>query len=480
MSSRDIRGTYRFNSLARFTGTGTITLGVAPYAAGVVVKKAIGAATAVTLPSNPLLGQCVIVKDGSGDAATNNITLTPASGTIDGAATYVISANYGYVTLEYNGTEWGAIGGGATSSGGGSSTGNLTVTGNLTQATGTVSMTPTKTVTSATSATLNAVTVPATTITVTGTTQVTTAGGFNFVAIAVPTYTDASAVTIDRGATVYIAGPPTAGGSVTLTAPYALWIDSGVTRLDGNIDFAAAAADLIAKSNTAAALRITDGTTAIVSVDSRNTIANVNNVTITGAAPTITSAAAVHQNASLYVAIKTITYTGTNTVTSSLGAQLYLDIPTFTDASAGTISVVSTLHVAAVATAGGSLTLTARRMISTGVSDCFLTNAGVWTDTACWAYGKDAILNAGFDAVERLVAKLTPRSWTYRQDVHGDDRGRERVGIVYDELPDELTAPGEERGVSAGLLSSFALAAIRVLFDENRALKERLAKLESA
>jgi hypothetical protein len=56
-----------------------------------------------------------------------------------------------------------------------------------------------------------------------------------------------------------------------------------------------------------------------------------------------------------------------------------------------------------------------------------------------------------------------------------DDRGRERVGVVYDDLPEELRAPGEERAVSPGILASFALAAIKMLRDENRALQDRLA-----
>src|ERR1044072_3582131 len=110
MSSRHIRGSWLFDSLATDTGASTIVLGVAPYAAGVVVNKASGAATAVTLPANPLLGQCVIVKDSKGDAATNAITITPASGNVDGAATVVISENYGALLLEYNGTEWGVVG----------------------------------------------------------------------------------------------------------------------------------------------------------------------------------------------------------------------------------------------------------------------------------------------------------------------------------------------------------------------------------
>ena len=49
------------------------------------------------------------MKDGNGDAAANNITLTPASGNIDGSGTYVMSTNYQSQTVIHNGTEWNKI-----------------------------------------------------------------------------------------------------------------------------------------------------------------------------------------------------------------------------------------------------------------------------------------------------------------------------------------------------------------------------------
>lgn len=63
-------------------------------------------AVAVNLPATPTAGLTYVIKDGKGDAAANNITITPAAGTIDGAATLVIAANYGRAVLTYNGTEW--------------------------------------------------------------------------------------------------------------------------------------------------------------------------------------------------------------------------------------------------------------------------------------------------------------------------------------------------------------------------------------
>jgi len=75
----------------------------------IVVNKTSGAATTVNLPASPSLGLTMTIKDGKGDAATNNITITPAAGTIDGAATNVINANYGSRTITYNGTEWNVV-----------------------------------------------------------------------------------------------------------------------------------------------------------------------------------------------------------------------------------------------------------------------------------------------------------------------------------------------------------------------------------
>lgn len=66
-------------------------------------------AVAVNLPATPATGLTYVIKDGKGDAAANNITITPAAGNIDGAGTLVIAANYGRAVLVYNGTEWNVI-----------------------------------------------------------------------------------------------------------------------------------------------------------------------------------------------------------------------------------------------------------------------------------------------------------------------------------------------------------------------------------
>jgi hypothetical protein len=75
----------------------------------IVIDKITGSATAVNLPATPNTGQVLIIKDGKGDAATNNITITPAAGTIDGATSVVLSTAYAVSRLVYNGTQWNAF-----------------------------------------------------------------------------------------------------------------------------------------------------------------------------------------------------------------------------------------------------------------------------------------------------------------------------------------------------------------------------------
>lgn len=73
----------------------------------IVVKKATGSASTVNLPANPVIGKTYIIKDGKGDANTNNITVSPAGGvTIDGLATKIINANFGICKVFYTGTEY--------------------------------------------------------------------------------------------------------------------------------------------------------------------------------------------------------------------------------------------------------------------------------------------------------------------------------------------------------------------------------------
>jgi hypothetical protein len=84
-----------------FTAAGTCTVD-ADADDIVEIKKAVAAATSVQLPlaSARTSGRAITIIDGTGDAASNNITISPAgSDTIVGLSTYAIAFNYGAVSF---------------------------------------------------------------------------------------------------------------------------------------------------------------------------------------------------------------------------------------------------------------------------------------------------------------------------------------------------------------------------------------------
>lgn len=73
----------------------------------IVTDLTVAGAVAVNLPAG-VDGQIFVIVDGKGDAGTNNITITPAAGTIAGAATLVLTHNRQTVMLQYHAgtTDW--------------------------------------------------------------------------------------------------------------------------------------------------------------------------------------------------------------------------------------------------------------------------------------------------------------------------------------------------------------------------------------
>ena len=83
---------------------------VTPYTAlstDYVLAVDVAVAASIVLPVSPT-GTTFVVKDASGLASTNPITVT-ASTTIDGAASFVLNIDYGSNTFVFNGTEWNII-----------------------------------------------------------------------------------------------------------------------------------------------------------------------------------------------------------------------------------------------------------------------------------------------------------------------------------------------------------------------------------
>jgi fibronectin-binding autotransporter adhesin len=101
---------------------------------------------------------------------------------------------------------------------------------------GRVRLDPSATVVSAAGATLDAVNVTAQTATITGSTNITTATGVNFVSIGTPTLSAGAALTVTNAASLYIAAAPAGAGAgpATITNAYAIWVDAGNVRFDGD------------------------------------------------------------------------------------------------------------------------------------------------------------------------------------------------------------------------------------------------------
>lgn len=78
-------------------------------------------ARTINLPTAAgITNQLFIIKDTSGGAASNNITVDPfSSETIDGSSTKVISANYGWIVIRSDGANWNVIGSNIASAGSG-------------------------------------------------------------------------------------------------------------------------------------------------------------------------------------------------------------------------------------------------------------------------------------------------------------------------------------------------------------------------
>ena len=93
-------------TFSREGGVLPVTTTLTPMLGDVVLCTTTSSAVSVTLPANPVSGGIVTVKDNSGNANTNNITITPASGSIEGQSTLVLKDNWAVVRLVWNGSLW--------------------------------------------------------------------------------------------------------------------------------------------------------------------------------------------------------------------------------------------------------------------------------------------------------------------------------------------------------------------------------------
>lgn len=90
-------------NVTTFAGTGGYSITATDYI--VKIKKTVAATTTVTLPSSPVTGRTLIIKDGAGNANSFNITIT-GSVNIDGAASLILNQPYASASLTYDGAIW--------------------------------------------------------------------------------------------------------------------------------------------------------------------------------------------------------------------------------------------------------------------------------------------------------------------------------------------------------------------------------------
>ena len=84
----------------------------------VSVGAGVSNALTVNLPSSPILGRTLYVKDEGLDASVNNITIDGNGNTIDGGLTFTMNVELQSVMLTWNGAEWMVLGDANTGGGG--------------------------------------------------------------------------------------------------------------------------------------------------------------------------------------------------------------------------------------------------------------------------------------------------------------------------------------------------------------------------
>ena len=92
-------GTGQSPIFQRVAASGATPSVAVPQTCFIGVTTNAGGSTLTLTNANPQVGQTLVIKDETGNANTNNITVSPTGGTIDGAATKVINTAFGSLRL---------------------------------------------------------------------------------------------------------------------------------------------------------------------------------------------------------------------------------------------------------------------------------------------------------------------------------------------------------------------------------------------
>lgn len=254
----------------------------------------------------------------------------------------------------------------------------------------------------------------AVTITQTGSTGVTAFNGL-MLNIDQPTVTDSSSLTVTTASTVYIAGAPIAGGSVTLTNPYALHVASGASNFAGQLNVSSGGLHVTAVTTQVAfgatiVSELIDGTITLPTNDSYATW--ISNETVTSAT------SGTHATVT---AIKTgnmaLTVASGGTITRLTQGYFGGISPTVT----GTLTNNNAIY--ATSPSGG----TTVKVIDTnagGGTPAFLSTAGSWTNASSWKAGKVDLISAPREEIrgylDLLAAAPQPQWYRFPRVVCGD------------------------------------------------------------
>ena len=268
----------------------------------------------------------------------------------------------------------------------------------------------------------------------------------------------------------------TTGTVTTLTSTTATLTTATITTLNTDqITMSAAAGTITVKANATAALTISDGTTSLYIQDTRNTVTDQNHAFDAPASQTLpNSATSRWRNVS--IPAHTVTLVGTTQVTTANdGVMLWIGAPTYAQSGgAVTVDAVSSVFIG-TPVAGASVTITKNSFVQTGVSGCFCSAAGTWTDSSS-KLGKVNIRPVDMGDVAACLEQVDVVKFKKKAT---DDGDYERFGVIAEDVPDFL-ACHSRTGVAAIHLAGFAMAAVKYLKAENDALKARLDKLEAA
>lgn len=287
------------------------------------------------------------------------------------------------------------------------------------------------------------------------------------------TATDAAPSVLTTALTISAAQLVTCAAGLTVTTGTATVTAGDVTITAGHLNFTAAS-DINVAANTAVALEVDDGTTAMLTLDTRNTV-SVQTWIFNGPASQTLPNAATARSRTITVPAKTVTLVGTTQVTTlNEGTQVEILAPTYNQSGgAVTVDKVSTLFVG-TPVAGASVTITTNHIIMTGTAGCFCTAAGTWTDTSLRAAKRD-FAKAEPEDVVKIFDDTEVLRFRY---IDSSDGGVLRIGGIAEDVPEALAAKGRQ-GIAARDVAWAAFAGVKMLLDEIRSLKEKLLKLEA-